>query len=177
LDLQHQLLESNEPKPERKDETSTPQFSWGVPLAKDGKATSVSLLAEPRTSTNSTKQPRRAVVVVSSANADTCELDYATFQLQVTKLRSGNAEPAETYAEQKPYSVLVKASAHGTLRNGPRSVGPIASVFLAGASFRFNLERFGKTRQKVFRSFKHIRTHTLFLLRKVLKPRRSLLSP
>lgn len=46
---------------------------------------------------------------------------------------------ADSYHELKPYNVITDEVIHGPLRNGTRSVGPISSVFLAGASFDFNL--------------------------------------
>jgi hypothetical protein len=124
-------------------ETSDPEFSWGIPLTKRVKATSLSLLAEPNT--DDAKTPRRAVVFVSSTNMDTCEMDYAVFRLQLTKRQDLDSAPlVETYDERKPYSVLTQASVHGTLRNRARSIGPISSVFLAGASFRFHLDQEGE---------------------------------
>ena len=87
------------------------------------------------------KQPRRTVVVVSSTNAETCEMDYASYQLQVVSHDNVElAPPAETYMQQKPYVVFVATAVMGSFKNGTRSVGPISSTFLAGASFRFDLE-------------------------------------
>ena len=142
LDLARQLLELNDPYPTEPECSSTAKFSWGIPLSKKVKATSVSLVGEPRKCTRSKKQARRAVVLVASGNMDTCEMDYSTFHLQLT---TRNAGSAVTFAEKKPYSILAKPSVHGTLKNGARSVGPISSVYLAGASFCFDLEKFGKT--------------------------------
>ena len=141
LDLAHQLMEEmNRPKVEPKENSPAQAICWGIPLSKDVKASSLSLLAEPQDPNGAPNQKRRAVVVVSSSNMESCELDYAAYQLQVV---SGTATRAETYAEQKPFSVMVKASASGNLKNGLRSVGPLFAVFLAGASFRFDLTKNG----------------------------------
>lgn len=151
MDLAHQLLESHDPW-ESNEETNL-NSPWGIPLAKGIKATDLSLLAEPKTYTTSTDKPRRAVAIVSSPNMETGEMEYATFQLQMSK--RCNSGDAKTYEEQKPYNVLVKPSVHGTLKNGARSIGPISSSFVAGASFRFDLEKFGKNGHKLnFHSFK-----------------------
>jgi hypothetical protein len=143
LDVAHQLLEASDAKPGLTDETIL-EPSWGIPLPKDVEATSISLLAEPTAArSNYVQKPRRAVVFVSSTNMDTSEMDYATFQLQVaanTKKIDNNSTFSESYLERKPYVVRVKASVHGTLKNGARSGGPISSVLLAGASFRFDLD-------------------------------------
>jgi hypothetical protein len=66
------------------------------------------------------------------------------FQLQIARRETNNA--AESYAEDKPYSVIAHVPSKGTIKNGPRLVGPISAVFLASASFRFNLvAKRGKT--------------------------------
>jgi hypothetical protein len=140
LDLAHQLLETKQESTEQKNETSQ-ETSWGIPLAKSVKATNISLLAEPGKDQSKSREndPRRAVVFVSSANMETRSVDYAVFQLQLTRRNKADGAPAESYAEQKPYSVLVNPSGQGTIKNGTRSVGPVSSLFLAGASFKFDL--------------------------------------
>lgn len=74
---------------------------------------------------------------VWSTNDDTCEIEYVAFQLQIARRETNDA--AESYVEHKPYSVIAHVPSNGTIKNGPRLVGPISAVFLASASFRFDL--------------------------------------
>mmetsp|Transcript_32073 Transcript_32073/g.77927 ORF Transcript_32073/g.77927 Transcript_32073/m.77927 type:complete len:802 (-) Transcript_32073:461-2866(-) len=58
---------------------------------------------------------------------------YASFQLQLTtKVSSGS--------EKRSISILTRKTVSGILKDGTRSIGPISSIFLAGASFRFDLQ-------------------------------------
>lgn len=138
LDLAHQLLETTDSQPSTNDNEPS-EYSWGIPLVKDVKSTSLSLLAEPYLSSTHTK--RRAVVLVSATNAATCDMEYSCYRLQVSKPTTGSALPADSYHELKPYIVVVEHTMHGMLKNGARSVSPISSVFLAGASFDFDLTK------------------------------------
>jgi hypothetical protein len=136
LDLARQLMEPIEP--DQREDSSATELSWGVPLPKDYTANSLSLLSEPEPFSQ-----RRAVVFVSTTNENTCEIEYVAFQLQIAP-RETNA--AEFYVEHKPYSVIAHVPSKGTIKNGPRLVGPISAVFLASASFRFDLvAKRGKT--------------------------------
>lgn len=135
LDLAHQLLEKLDFQPATNDDGTT-QGSWGIPLVKDVRATSLSLLSEPYSSNTS---HRRAVVLVSSTHPGTCDMNYSFYRLQVSKPDSSSNALADSYHELKPYLVIVQESIQGALKNGTRSVGPISSVFLAGASFDFDL--------------------------------------
>jgi hypothetical protein len=126
-------------EPDQREDSSATELSWGVPLPKDYTANSLSLLSEPEPFSQ-----RRAVAFVCSTNENTCEIEYVAFQLQIARRETNNA--AESYAEDKPYSVIAHVPSKGTIKNGPRSVGPISAVFLASASFRFNLvAKRGKT--------------------------------
>jgi hypothetical protein len=132
---------STESNDERKGEPS--EIRWGVPLMKGIKATSLSILAEPYSKNKATRQSRRAVVFVSSTDADASEMHYSAFQLQLSKedtIRS----------EKKSFSILTKNVISGILKDGTRSVGPISSIYLAGASFRFDLENPGRQRRSLF---------------------------
>lgn len=123
---------------DQRENVSATEFSWGVPLPKDYTANSLSLLSEPEPFSQ-----RRAVAFVSSTNENTCEIEYVAFQLQITPREN---DTAESYVEHKPYSVIAHVPSKGTIKNGPRSVGPISTVFLASASFRFDLvAKRGKT--------------------------------
>lgn len=135
LDLAHQLLETRGFNPTKNDDGST-QYSWGVPLVKAVKATSISLLAEPFQSPD---QPRRAVVLVSSSNPASCDMDYSCYRFQVCTVPNNGSLADSSYHEVKPYVVIAQETIYGPLKNGARSVGPISSVFLAGASFDFDL--------------------------------------
>lgn len=101
-------------------------------MVKDVKLTSISLLAEPLDA--NTNNPRRAVVMVSSSNAETCEMNYSCYCLQVSNRSS--ATQADTYHELKPYVVLAQESISGVLKN---AVSPISFAFLAAANFDFEL--------------------------------------
>ena len=114
------------------------EFLWGVPLMKEIKATSLSILAEPNSEKNA-KQVRRAVVFVSATKDEMSELNYTSFQLQLTRTKRQNN--SGSHNNQKQFSILAKKSIQGNLKDGARSIGPISSVYLAGASFRFDLEK------------------------------------
>jgi hypothetical protein len=131
LDLAHQLIE-----PKDKDSQSSEAGAWGILLPKNVTVTSLSILAEPVTS-----GPRRAVVFVSATNNETCQIDYVTFHLQVVEKETNDA--IESYVDQKPYSVFAQVVSEGIIKNGLRVADPIAAVFLASASFRFDLSQKG----------------------------------
>jgi hypothetical protein len=131
LDLSHQLIE-----PKNRDSQSSEGGAWGMLLPKNVTVTSLSISAEPVTS-----GPRRAVVFVSATNNETCQIDYVTFHLQV--VQKENSEVIESYVDQKPYSVFAQVVSNGTIKNGLRVADPIAAVFLASASFRFDLSKKG----------------------------------
>ena len=115
--------------------------SWGIPLTKSVRATNVSLLAEPVEDQNEfgRNTKRRAVVFVSSSDVEACTVDYAIFQLQLTRNDQQVDIRVESYVEQKPYTVVVNPSSQGTIKKPSQSVGPVSSIFLAGASFKFDL--------------------------------------
>lgn len=131
LDLARQLMEPIVPEPKAESD----ELAWGIPLPKDFNATSVSLLAEPSRFTSK----RRAVVFVSSTNDETNDIEYVTLQLEVTPNETTPQHPVESYAERKPYRLLAHIISKGTIKNGPRVVGPVTGIFLASASFRFDL--------------------------------------
>ena len=124
------------------------EFLWGVPLMKEIKATSLSILSEPNSEKNSAKQARRAVVFVSATKDEMSELNYTSFQLQLTRTKHHNS--SGSHNNQKQFSILAKKSIQGNLKDGARSIGPISSVYLAGASFRFDLENKGKLQRHAF---------------------------
>ena len=141
LDLAHQLLETKEHHTTSEQSGGEQEPSWGIPLTKSVRATNISLLEEPvdGQAKSGGDSKRRAVVFVSSSNIEACSVDFAIFQLQLTRGKLRGFSRAESYVEQKPYSVLVHPSCNGTIRKGSPSVGPVSSLFLAGASFRFDL--------------------------------------
>jgi hypothetical protein len=123
------LIDTSGEKREEKE-----QIAWGIPLMKDIKATSLSIISQPL----SKRAPglRKAVVFVSSVNSD--ELRYVAFQLQLIK--PSKATPLNsTIKAIAAFGVLAKRVVAGSLKDGSRSIGPISSVYLAGASFRFDL--------------------------------------
>lgn len=119
------------------EEEKSTDVVWGMPLNKEIKATSLSILAEPK-SHDSVKQERRAVVFLSSTNFEMSEMNYTSFQLQLTRAKAQGVTGG--FGNQKQFSILAKKVIQGTFKDGTRSVGPISSVFVAGASFRFDLE-------------------------------------
>ena len=141
LDLAHQLLETQEQYAADQTNGEPQEPSWGIPLTKTVRATNLSLLSEPAEGQNEpgSSGKRRAVVFVSSSNVELCTVDYAIFQLQLTRNNQQVDIRVESYVEQKPYSVLVNPSVQGTIKKTSQSVGPVSSAFLAGASFKFDL--------------------------------------
>lgn len=127
------------------------EFLWGVPLMKEIKATSLSILSEPNLEKNPKKAVRRAVVFVAATNEEMSELTYTSFQLQLT--RSTHQNISGSHKNQRQFSILAKKSIQGNLKDGARSIGPISSVYLAGASFRFDLENKGKLPGHALRDF------------------------
>lgn len=97
------------------------------------------------------KVVRRAVVLVSATNEEMSELTYTSFQLQLTRSKHQNI--SGSHKNQRQFSILVKKSIQGNLKDGARSIGPISSVYLAGASFRFDLESKGKLPGHALRDF------------------------
>lgn len=134
LGMRHQLLVSIEQSDARKGGESS-ETQLGVPLMKNIKATSLSILAEPYSKNKAAKQARRAVIFVSSTDTNASEMQYAAFQLQLNKKEN---------TEKKSFSILTKTVISGMLKDGTRSVGPISSIFLTGASFRFDLKNPGR---------------------------------
>mmetsp|Transcript_32074 Transcript_32074/g.77933 ORF Transcript_32074/g.77933 Transcript_32074/m.77933 type:complete len:287 (-) Transcript_32074:2616-3476(-) len=115
------------------------ETKWGIPLIEDIKASSLTVLSEPSSKSKGAQRSRKAVVFVASTDAEASELMYASFQLQLTtKVSSGS--------EKRSISILTRKTVSGILKDGTRSIGPISSIFLAGASFRFDLQARCKTR-------------------------------
>lgn len=108
------------------------ETKWGIPLMKDVKASSLALLAEPASKSKGKQCLRKAVAFVTSTDAEASELQYASFQLQLS---------TRVYdSEKKNISILSRKIISGIVKDGTRSVGPISSILLAGASFRFDLQ-------------------------------------
>lgn len=126
LSTSHQLLVLASPGRNTK-------TKWGIPLTANVKTPSLTLLAEPSSKSKGAQRSRKAVVFVASTDAEASELIYASFQLQLTTKVNGESE-------KKSISILTRKTVHGILKDGTRSIGPISSVFLAGASFRFDLQ-------------------------------------
>ena len=106
-------------------------------LPKNFTATSLSILEEPVSSGR-----RRAMALVSSLSSESSEIDHVLFQLQVVAMDS--KEPIESYVDKKPYVVYGNDISSGTIRNGLSIEEPVSSVFLASASFRFDLSSSSK---------------------------------
>ena len=129
LDATHQLIEDIST-----DKSGFRNSSlWGVALPQDSAPVSLSLLADP-----STETARRAVALVSCTSRNSKEVYLMPFQMQVTINKSSAS--AENYAEQKPLKILASCPLRGIANNGGRHSPPISSVFLASASFRFDLK-------------------------------------
>ena len=76
---------------------------------------------------------------MSTPNNETFEIDHVLMRLQV--VGTEKKDPIETYDDQKPYIVRAVEASKGTIKGGLRLVEPVSAVFLAGGSFRFDLEK------------------------------------
>jgi hypothetical protein len=128
LDLAHQLLQ---PVSETAS-LSQSNVQWGIALPRESSPVSLSLLADPSRATG-----RRAVALVSCMSRDSKEVEIMAFRLQT--VTNDSADSVVNYTNQKPFSVLSNCASRGTVTSGGRSASPIASIFLASASFRFDL--------------------------------------
>ena len=121
--------------------------SWGIALPGDIRATNISLLAEPHSQNASEKMPRRAVLLVYAADQHTSEFDYFVFRLQVCRNNLSKVQ-SESDTLRKQYFVMGHEVLRGKLKNGMRSVGPVTSIYVAGAWFRFDLRKLKKRSSK-----------------------------
>ena len=158
----HQLMDT--PDLEWKPgESQDPEPSWGIPLAKDTRMKNLHLLAEPPQQGKSTgdcingrKILRRAVVLLYSANGASTVCDYQLFRLQVFRNKLSKVSSDEPYAVRRPYYVMTYKVLQATIPNNDdddsydnnnindgRWLGPVSSVFIAGAWFQFDLTKLG----------------------------------
>jgi hypothetical protein len=122
--------------------------SWGIPLPNDVEISDMSLLAEPTVYSSSSNGPRKAVLAIYSTDERAAEFDYTIFCLQVARNQTVQRIKVSDSVNRHPYFVMVQEVLHGKFRNGARSVGPVSSIFIAGASFRFDLQKFQKKTSK-----------------------------
>lgn len=106
---------------------------WGLPLGKNMRVENLDVLAEPLPSSKQ-KVPRRAAVLVSQNTGQT--IDYCLYDLQVSVKRPGFSD---SYHDIKPYSIVARENIKGAVKYGAEEKGTITSVFLAGASFDYDL--------------------------------------
>lgn len=116
LDLSHQLVKAA-------DDASTSQ--WGVKLAPGFIPSKLNLFRQPNLSRDSS---RKAYILLSVDNDVT---DYLCFQLQLVPDET-NIQHSRKYLDIRPYKVLCALAARG-------SIGGPADIFIAGASFGYEL--------------------------------------
>jgi hypothetical protein len=92
---------------------------------------------------------RKALVLLSSRPDETGVVGYLLYQFQVVK-SLGRNRSSGSYVEHSPFSVLSRQCASGEIKM--RNGSSITSVFLASASFHFDL------RQRHSRVSSHTRT-------------------
>jgi hypothetical protein len=139
LSLAHQLMDT----PREEWNVGEPQEdgqSWGIPLQNDIMATNLSLLVEPANQLKGECGPRKAVLIVYSPNQQTSEFDYSVFRLQTARRKASKGNEQRS-AKNPPHFVMTHKVLQGRLKNGARSVGPVSSVFIAGAWFCFDLRK------------------------------------
>lgn len=104
----------------------------------------MTLLSEPVNERSVSKLSARKAVVLLSAATDGSDREtgirYATFQLQVKPIESVDTEAA---SGQLPYTTLCRCVSHGEVRLRDRSAvsALVSGIFLAGASFSFDLRQ------------------------------------
>jgi hypothetical protein len=120
LDMNHQLL--------RPASDSVLGYRWGIRLPNSFSPAYLEVLEQPASSKALPNHPpsRKAVVVLADSSAST---HFQVFQMQVFPRKTDNAT---SYAGRKAYAAIARFSASG-------SIGYSASIFLASASFRFDL--------------------------------------
>lgn len=142
MDLVHQLIDT--PDQEwNPDESQDPEPSWGIPLPKDVKVTSISLLAEPEPDQDTSevnRKPRRAIVLLYSPDVRREKDNYLVFRLQVFRNKVSAHHSNEPYISRRPFYVMACESVRGNM-DFPNFSGPITSAFIAGASFHFDLRQ------------------------------------
>lgn len=142
----HQLLDT--PDLEWKPgESQDPEPSWGIPLPNDIRVSNVSLLAEPKQD-DTRDSPRRALVFVYSPDTGSSECGYLVFRLQVFRNRVStlNSTP-DPYVARRPFYVMAHTILRASLKQD-RSIGPVTSIFIAGANFKFDLIRTKRKRSE-----------------------------
>lgn len=139
LDAAHQRLRPLD------DNLRSSRGQWGVRLPDDFRAKSLNLLEQPLPCSGSTRQERqrerKATVLVASVAGLKGTVDYLAFQFQAIP-SVGRTQSSESYQEHNPFSVLSKQCASGHIEC-PVDGSSVASVFLASASFQFDLRQRG----------------------------------
>lgn len=110
--------------------------SWGVPLPKDREVAFLSFLSEPFSS------KRRGVLLLSSKMLDGSGLDFSIYGLQVSE---ANTIKTTFGNDSQIPTVLAEEFAKGLVDRSD-VYQPVASMFLASASFDFNLDKYCKQR-------------------------------
>ena len=148
LDLMHQLMDT--PDLEwQPGESQDPEPSWGIPLPKDIRVTNISLRVDPEQSPSSgERKPRRAVVLVYSPDSSTAECDYLVFRLQVFRNNIPTSHSSEAYVARRPFYVMAQKTIQERIIH-KSWLGPVTSIFIAGAYFQFDLRKLTKTKSEV----------------------------
>ncbi len=122
-------------------ESQDPEPSLGIPLPKDVRVTSISILSEPEIEQNrsdSRNNPRRAVVLAYSPDQVTPECDYLLFRLQVFRNKVSSTLSRDPYVARRPFYVMANQTFRASITSHD-SLGPVTSVFIASACFQYDL--------------------------------------
>jgi hypothetical protein len=113
---------------------------WGVLLPADFRPKSLKLLAQPEDGDSRCGErkvrARKAVVLLSSEEDHKGTITFRMLQFQV--IPSFKRQTSGSYNEQNPYTVLSRQCSVGEISKALDG-SSIACVFLAGASFQFDL--------------------------------------
>lgn len=134
LDTAHQRLRPLDPN------LQSSRCHWGVRIPTTFRVKSVRLLAQPAAGSSALggKNERKAVAILTATKDSAGMTSYIVSQLQVIP-SVGRTQSSGSYAEVHPYSVLSKQASAGEIKTGDGNTG--STVFLASASFRFDLRQ------------------------------------
>lgn len=135
LDTSHQRLRPLDP------DLQSSRCQWGVRLNRSFQAKSLKLLAHPQalaSHAEAKQRERKAVVMLTSCQDEVGLTQYIVFQLQVIP-SIGRSQNSDSYVEHRPYSIFCLQASAGEMKTADDS--SVATVFLASASFQFDLRR------------------------------------
>ena len=122
-------------------ESQDPEPSWGIPLPKDVRVTSISLLPEPELEEDrfdDHSKPRRAIALVYAPDLATAECNYLLFRLQVFRNKVSSSYSSDPYIARRPFYVMAQTTIRDSINCHDYS-GPVTSAFVASACFQYDL--------------------------------------